>query len=191
MLAELDAVFATAFTPAEFRIKQATLPWEFREAYALRRAVFCIEQGIFAEDDRDAIDEHAQLLVAVSSVAGMPDQVVGTVRIHRDGLDGKAANHWRGSRLAVHAGFRNFGRLGATLIRLAVCSAHAQGCTRFLAHVQTQNETLFQSLNWRTLALEDVHGRPHCLMQADLAAYPPCTEPWNGYVTVARSVRKA
>lgn len=190
MLAQLDDVFSTPFAPAEFRIKAATLPWEFREAYALRRAVFCIEQGIFAQDDRDAIDEHAQLLVAVSSVGGAPDQVVGTVRIHQDVGHANEPTHWRGSRLAVHAGFRNIGRLGATLIRLAVCSAHAQGCTRFLAHVQLQNEALFQKLHWQTLAHEDVHGRAHALMQADLAHYPPCAEPWNGYVTLARSARK-
>ena len=183
MLSELDAVY----TPAEFRIKQATLPWEFRDAYALRRAVFCIEQGIFPEDDRDAIDAYAQLLVAESCMGGTPDQVVGTVRIHPD--DGQPT-HWRGSRLAVHAGFRSFGRLGATLIRLAVSSAHAQGCTQFLAHVQLQNETLFRNLHWRTLAIEDIHGRPHALMQADLAHYPPCLEPWNGYVTLARGPRK-
>ena len=186
MLAQLDDIFAAEFAPAEFRVKQATLPWEFRDAYALRRAVFCIEQGIFAEDDRDAIDEHAQLLVAESCMGGTPDQLVGTVRIHRDG----APTHWRGSRLAVHAGFRSFGRLGATLIRLAVCSAHSQGCTRFLAHVQSQNEALFHKLQWSTLAIEDIHGRPHALMQADLDHYPPCAEPWNGYVTLARGPRK-
>jgi putative N-acetyltransferase (TIGR04045 family) len=190
MLAQLDDVFTAPYAPAEFRIKQATLPWEFREAHALRRAVFCIEQGIFAEDDRDAVDEHAQLLVAESVIAGVPDQVVGTVRIHRESLAREDATHWRGSRLAVHAAFRSYGRLGATLIRLAVASAHAQGCTRFLAHVQTQNETLFQALHWQTLAIEDIHGRPHCLMQADLAHYPPCAQPQKGYVTLARGPRR-
>jgi putative N-acetyltransferase (TIGR04045 family) len=190
MLAELDPIFATTFTPAEFRVKQATLPWEFREAYALRRAVFCIEQGIFTEDDRDAIDDDAQLLVAESCIGGVSDQVVGTVRIHKEvghsNSPDRSPTQWRGSRLAVHAGFRSFGRLGATLIRLAVCSAHAQGCTRFLAHVQLQNEALFQKLHWTTLAIEDLHGRPHALMQADLNQYPPCAQPWNGFVTLAR-----
>jgi putative N-acetyltransferase (TIGR04045 family) len=173
--------FTDTFVPAEFRVKQATLPWERREAYGLRRAVFCVEQGLFAGDDRDAVDERAQLLVAVSSLGGNPDQVVGTVRI-----DEEQPGLWRGSRLAVHAAFRSQGRIGATLIRLAVTSAHAQGCRRFLAHVQQQNEALFQRLAWRTLALETLHGRPHCLMQADLAAYPPCRDPWNGFVTLAR-----
>jgi hypothetical protein len=45
-----------------------------------------------------------------------------------------------GSRLAVHPAFRSHGHLGATLIRLAVSRAHAQGCRTFLAHVPSQNE---------------------------------------------------
>jgi len=28
-------------------------------------------------------------------------------------------------------------------------------------------------------------------MQADLAFYPPCHQPWNGYVTLARASGKA
>src|SRR4029079_18474580 len=40
-------VSALAYTPAEYRIKWATLPWEAEEAYKLRRAVFCVEQGVF------------------------------------------------------------------------------------------------------------------------------------------------
>jgi putative N-acetyltransferase (TIGR04045 family) len=68
------------YRPAEYWIKWAQLPWEIDEAYKLRRAVFCIEQGIFVGDDRDDIDRHAQLLVAVSCCAGLPEQVVGTVR---------------------------------------------------------------------------------------------------------------
>lgn len=173
---ELDAAFA----PCEFRVKWADADWERRGAMALRRAVFCIEQGIFVSDDRDAIDDRAQLLVALSVVGGAPDQVVGTVRIHDEG-DGL----WWGGRLAVHAAFRHFGRIGATLIRLAVSSAHARGCETFLAHVQAQNVPLFEKMHWTRLRDESLHGRPHALMCADLAHYPPCREPCIGFVTTA------
>lgn len=170
------------FVPSEFRIKWVTLPWEAEQAHKLRREVFCIEQGIFAGDDRDAIDERAQLLVALSCVAGLPEQVVGTVRIHEeeDGL-------WFGSRLAVHAQFRAQGHLGATLIRLAVTSAHTLGCHTFLAHVQSQNVPLFRRLHWNTLREETLLGRPHHLMQAELAWYPPCHAPNSGFVTRTRN----
>jgi putative N-acetyltransferase (TIGR04045 family) len=175
------------YAPVEFRVKWATLPWEAREAFKLRRAVFCIEQGIFVGDDRDAIDERAQLLVALSCVAGMPEQVVGTVRIHEEAHEDEPGV-WFGSRLAVHAAFRSHAKIGATLIRLAVSSAHAQGCETFLAHVQAQNVPLFQRLNWTSLKEEAIFGRSHHLMRADLRAYPPCATPQSGFVALARKV---
>jgi hypothetical protein len=58
---------------------------------------------------------------------------------------------WWGSRLAVHAAFRSQGHLGATLIKLAVTRAHAQGAHTFMAHVQAQNEALFHKLGLRTV----------------------------------------
>ncbi|CAM2193555.1 GNAT family N-acetyltransferase [Paraburkholderia sp. A1RI_3L] len=170
-----------AYAPTAYRVKWVTLPWEANEAYKLRRAVFCIEQGIFPGDDRDAVDEHAQLLVAVSCMAGLPDQVVGTVRIHET-----EPGVWLGSRLAVHAAFRRHGKIGTTLIQLAVTSAHALGCTTFLAHVQSQNVPLFERLHWDSLAEEAIFGRPHRLMQAQLAHYPPCHAPQAGFVVASR-----
>ena len=173
---------APPFVPCEFRVKWAHGDWETDHARRLRRAVFCVEQGVFVGDDTDDIDGHAQLLVAVAHVAGLPEQVVGTVRIHEE-----APGRWWGSRLAVHAAFRHHGRIGATLIRLAVGSAHARGCHTFLAHVQAQNVPMFEKLAWTGLADEVLHGRPHRLMQADLAAYPPCHTPYAGHVAASRS----
>ncbi len=175
-----------AFAPCEFRIKWADAGWEIHGARALRRAVFCEEQGVFAADDIDAVDAHAQPLVALSFVGGMADAVVGTVRIHADreaGQDGV----WWGSRLAVQREYRHLGRIGATLIRLAVCSAHARGAQVFLAHVQAQNRALFEKLHWRSLRDENLHGRAHVLMQADLAHYPPCHDPLTGFVSRAHA----
>jgi len=176
--ADAEQLDPARFVPCEFRVKWAATSWEREQALALRRAVFCAEQGIFPGDDRDALDEHAQLIVALSCVAGAPDAVVGTVRIHEE-----SPGRWWGSRLAVHAAFRHHGRIGATLIRLAVSSAHARGCREFLAHVQSQNTPMFERLHWRALQRETLHGRPHDLMQADLAHYAPCDAPDAGFVT--------
>ncbi len=182
MVIEDDLIAATpSYAPCAFRVKWADSTWEIGQARALRRAVFCIEQGVFVGDDIDATDPQAQTLVAVSQVGGMPDQVVGTVRIHAH-----ADQLWWGSRLAVHVAFRRHGALGATLIRLAVSSAHARGCRVFRAHVQAQNVPLFEKLGWARLQDEQLHGRPHALMQADLAAYPPCHDPVTGFVARAR-----
>lgn len=157
------------FMPSEFRIRLATERWE-RVAYArLRREVFCGEQGIFRDDDADAVDGVALPIVAVAVVMGMADRVVGTVRIHE-----AEPELWHGSRLTVDRDFRRQAGLAAGLIGLAVGAAHARGCSRFLAHVQAQNVPMFQKLHWRSLAPLILHGRPHHLMEADLAHYPPC-----------------
>jgi putative N-acetyltransferase (TIGR04045 family) len=163
--------------PSEYRAKLALDPWERRDAAALRRAVFCAEQGLFGADDRDEVDDVAATLVAVSCVAGVADQVVGTVRIHEP-----RPHVWLGSRLAVHPAFRRVHRIGASLIRLAVCTAHARGARSFRAHVQSQNAPMFERLHWRTLEKVALHGRAHHFMQADLAHYPPCHDAATGFM---------
>jgi len=170
------------FQPCEFRVKFSASRWERDEAHALRRAVFCGEQRIFESDDRDAIDDYAIPIVALSMLGVAADRVVGTVRIHEE-----APGLWWGSRLAVDREFRRIGALGATLIRLAVCSAHAMGARTFLAHVQAQNGPMFQQLHWEALGEVELHGRPHLKMRADLKHYPPCFEPEIGFVALKKA----
>jgi putative N-acetyltransferase (TIGR04045 family) len=177
MISELP----TLYRPAAFLVNQVGSNWEQHAALALRRAVFCIEQGIFIKDDRDATDDHAITLVALSCVAGEVDDVVGTVRLHR-GIDptetdrndepSKHDDIYWGSRLAVHPGARGAGQIGTSLIKRAVRTAVTLGATRFFAHVQLQNVAMFEALHWRSLDAVVLHGRHHALMQADLDHYP-------------------
>jgi putative N-acetyltransferase (TIGR04045 family) len=169
------------FLPAEYRVKFATDAWEHCEAAALRRQVFCDEQGIFSGDDRDAIDEVATTIVAISSFGVAHQEVVGTVRIHE-----AEPGVWWGSRLAVAADYRGIGALGSSLIRLAVSSAHARGCRRFFAHVQSQNAPLFRRLHWETIKEIEIHGRPHHFMQADLRHYPPFADAETGFLSLPK-----
>ena len=172
------------YRPSHFKVKFAVAPWERRACSALRRQVFCKEQGLFADGDRDAIDAHAIPICALSTLGGDADAVVGTVRIH---AVAERPGEWWGSRLAVARPFRGTAALGAGLIQVAVSSAHARGCTRFLAHVQEQNVPLFQALHLTSLGAVALHGRPHHLMQADLAAYPPMHDPEHGLLTFRRA----
>jgi len=171
-----------AFHPSEFRVKFAASRWEREAAHALRRQVFCVEQGLFGDDDRDAIDDYAITIVALSMIGVAADQVVGTVRIHEE-----APGVWYGSRLAVDRDCRRIGAIGATLICLAVSSAHAMGAHTFLAHVQAQNGPLFQQLHWESLAELALHGRPHLKMRADLDFYAPCHAPEVGFVALRKA----
>jgi putative N-acetyltransferase (TIGR04045 family) len=159
------------FVPPQFGIKLATEPWERAAHFRLRRAVFCREQGIFENDDRDATDEVATPIVAVDYVMGMSHRVVGTVRIHET-----TPGVWQGSRLAIDAAHRTVYGLGSGLVYRAVGTARARGCAEFLATVQRANVPFFRRLAWEELEAIDLYGRPHALMRADLAAYPACGE---------------
>ena len=169
------------FAACHFRLKYATEAWEQEGAAALRRQVFSDEQGIFSGSDRDAIDDEAIHLVALSTVAVLSDEVVGTVRIHCSD-----PGVWYGSRLAVDRRYRRVGALGAALIKLAVSSANSLGCVRFYANVQAQNELLFRRLNWDKISDVALHGQPHVFMQADLAAYPPLADAPEGFHALAK-----
>src|ERR1700748_2140421 len=102
------------FLASAYQIKFATEAWEKNGAAALRRQVFCVEQGLFDGDDRDATDEVAIPIVAISLFGVAADAVVGTVRIHRHPEDPGA---WWGSRLAGHGPHRRRGAGGARALR--------------------------------------------------------------------------
>lgn len=173
-----------AYCHTEFRIKFANHGWEREQAYRLRHSVFCVEQQLFDDvpnGDRDAIDDVAIPIVAFACIAGMPEQIAGTVRI-----DEREPGIWHGSRLAIHPAFRGHGGLAVGLIRLAVSSAHAQGCRHFFAQVQSQNVRLFRRLHWQSVGEVSLHGRAHHQMRADLAHYPPFSQGVHGLVTRGR-----
>ncbi|MEO1592749.1 MAG: MSMEG_0567/Sll0786 family nitrogen starvation N-acetyltransferase [Cyanobacteria bacterium J06632_22] len=152
-----------------YSFELALSPKEQADYYRLRKEIFCDEQGLFEQHDRDKLDETAYPIVAI---AHQPDQVVGVVRIYED-----APRLWYGGRLGVHADFRRVGRIGKGLIQKAVTTANTWGCDRFLATVQLQNVRFFTRLHWQSLEEIDILGHPHHLMEADLDFYPPTDQP--------------
>lgn len=179
-------------TPPPFRNDDllfdfARQPWQLRQYTDLRRRIFCTEQRIFSTTDRDEIDRNALPIVAVSNCMGMPDRVVGVVRI-----DEREPGLWFGSRLGVADAYRQKARftiqglfdadnapdlfktsVGAALIFKAVSTATALGCRRFLANVQMQNVSFFERMQWTTLHTVELHGMTHARMEASLRYYPP------------------
>src|ERR1019366_479474 len=81
--------------------KPAVEAWELRAYRHLRRRIFCDEQNLFEVDDGDAVDDRATPLVALSNVSGMPDGVVGVVRIWE-----ASPGQWWGGRLGTHPSHR-------------------------------------------------------------------------------------
>ena len=108
-------------------------------------------------------------IVALGRVLGIANEVVGVVRIYPAG-----GGTWYGGRLGVARDYRRVGAVGGALIHTAVSTAHALGCSRFLATVQPQNVRYFERYHFHAESEVDVCGRPHTLMHADLQSYPPC-----------------
>ena len=160
--------------------------WEQNGYWDLRKAIFCKEQKLFEDTDRDSIDEYAIPIIASCTCMGMNDQVVGIVRI-----DERSQGIWYGSRLGVTREYRTLSHfnayhlfennelippftlaVGASLIFKAVSTANAIGCTQFLANVQYQNVSFFERLHWKSLGEVTILGHLHHIMEADLSYYP-------------------
>lgn len=156
-----------AHTAERISAELAREPWQVDAYFRLRREIFAVEQALFTDSDRDEIDRHASPIVAQGEIAGMPDGVVGVVRIYQDG-----DHTWFGGRLGVSRAYRRVGAVGSALITEAVATAHGWGCRRFLATVQAGNARYFERHHFRRLEALELLGRPHVLMQADLDRYP-------------------
>jgi putative N-acetyltransferase (TIGR04045 family) len=154
-------------TAQHIRAEVAREPWQIQAYFRLRSEIFAAEQRLFEGSDRDAYDDHASAIVAQGEIAGMPDGVVGVVRIYQD-----AEDTWYGGRLGVSRAYRRVGAVGTALITEAVSTAHGWGCQRFLATVQEANVRYFEHHHFRRLQAIELLGRPHFLMQADLERYP-------------------
>ena len=140
--------------------------WELRGYYALRQRIFCDEQRLFADTDRDDQDAYALPLVCVLPDASEIPRVVGVVRIYAD-----APGVWYGGRLGVAQPYRGVVALHRALVTGAVLSACALGAQRFLARVQAAKVPLLERMHFRTLETTSLRGIPHRLMEADLARY--------------------
>jgi putative N-acetyltransferase (TIGR04045 family) len=139
-------------------------PGERQLHYAIRRAVFCAEQGMFGgRDDRDERDAEPGTLHAVGAEDGV---IGGTVRLYE--IDA-AAGLWQGDRLAVLPAFRR-GRLGAQLVRFAVRTSGERGGARMVAMIQLPNVRFFLALGWELDGdVVAFHGREHQPMAIGLS----------------------
>lgn len=159
-------------TDQRYSFKLALSASEVNAYFEMRQTIFCYEQGMFTDTDRDDIDRYAHPIVAIDREAIPLNPVVGIVRIYES-----EPRLWYGGRLGVHQDYRRVNRIGKGLIYKAVTTANAWGCDRFLATVQLQNVRFFERLHWQSLTEIAICERPHYLMAADLNYYPPSTDP--------------
>ena len=132
---------------------------DLAECHAIRREVFCQEQGLFnGVDDTDERDPYA-----VHILARVNGEAAGVVRCFR-----RSEGVWVGGRLAVRKRYRS--HLGALLVRRAVSTMEERGdVRRFFAVVQIQNLHFFEFLQWKPLGIPFLcHGVLHQVMEKPL-----------------------
>jgi ElaA protein len=132
---------------------------ELAAALALREEVFCGEQGVTLEGDRDGLDDEALQLVAL----GDGGEVIGTCRLLIEpGASAKFA------RLCVRASARGTG-VGAALLAAAEREARAGRAIRMGMHAQTSAMALYRRAGFRPYGEPfDEEGIEHVGMEKDL-----------------------
>ncbi len=94
----------SAFLPAEYRIKFATRPWEFDAARrSAGRCSASSRASSKATTTTATRSTSAMPIVAVSSIAVTPHEVVGTVRIHEAEPGVWWARGWRWPSLTARS----------------------------------------------------------------------------------------
>ena len=148
--------------PARLYIEPAASASDRAEYYALRRAVFVDEQGLFDHDDRDWHDDDPRGVVLLAR--DRDGALLGGVRLG-PAVPGPDVGWWLGGRLAVDARHRTGPGVGAALVRAACAYAESAGALRFEATVQAANEAFFGRLGWQRIRPVGVAGHPHVLMR--------------------------
>jgi predicted GNAT family N-acyltransferase len=131
---------------------------ELEAALSLRERVFCGEQGVSVQADRDGRDLEATHIVAVED-----DRVIGTCRLL---LSGPVA---RLGRLAVEPGRRGNG-VAAAILGEADCVARDGGAQTVSLHAQTYALQLYRRAGYTEQGSRFVEeGIEHVSMEKRLA----------------------
>lgn len=139
-------------------IRRAASETELAAALRLREEVFCGEQGVTVEGDRDGRDHEALQLVAVEG-----GEIVGTCRVLIEAGSAKFG------RLAVARAHRGRG-LGAALLAEAEREARAAGAQRMGLAAQTSAIGLYEAAGFSPYGdVYEDEGIPHRNMEKRLA----------------------
>jgi predicted GNAT family N-acyltransferase len=141
-------------TPREFEVRRVANQREMEEAVALRYEVFCVEQGVPPNEERDGRDRNGLHLIAVQD-----GEVVATCRLVFVGATVQF------SRLAVKRSARRQG-IAAALLRATDDETRARGANRIVLHAQTYARPLYDQAGYVPRGREFVEaGIEHIAME--------------------------
>ena len=125
-----------ADTTLGLEIRRLRTEAEFEAALALRHEVFCVEQGVPANEERDGRDRSGVHLIALQD-----GEVVATCRLVFVGTTVQF------SRLAVRRSARRQG-IAAALLRATDEESRARGANRIVLHAQTYARPLYDQAGY-------------------------------------------
>jgi PhzF family phenazine biosynthesis protein len=138
-----------------------------RGVLALRHEVFCVEQGVPEDLERDALDATALHLAALDA----DGVVVGTCRLVQEGAT------WRLGRMAVAGPLRSRG-IGALLLDLAHDEAARAGAATMELHAQRAARRFYHRAGYVAHGPEFTEaGMPHVAMSRRLGPPAPTAVP--------------
>ena len=130
---------------------------EVQGAVAVRKQVFCVEQGVPLEEELDGRDDEALHLVAAED-----GRVIGTLRLLLDGAQAKVG------RVAVLSDWRRQG-IALEMLELAIAQARERGCTRASLASQTYAIPLYEQAGFAVDSdIFEEAGMPHVWMRMRL-----------------------
>ncbi|HWJ49898.1 MAG TPA: MSMEG_0567/Sll0786 family nitrogen starvation N-acetyltransferase [Solirubrobacteraceae bacterium] len=146
----------------EIDIRWASEPDDVPGAIALRKHVFCREQGVPIEEEIDGLDDDAEHLVALAPQDG-GERVIGTARLLVGGGNAKIG------RVAVERDWRRRG-IAARMLQLALLRARERGCTRARLAAQLDAVALYEQAGFAVESDEfEEAGIPHVWMGRAIA----------------------
>jgi predicted GNAT family N-acyltransferase len=150
---EISPAASPAPTPS-FEIRRVRTRSELQAAMDLRYQVFCLEQGVPRNEERDGRDYDALHLIAVED-----ERLLGTCRLVFVGTTVQF------SRLAVARPARRRG-VATALLRAADEETLAGGANRLVLHAQTYARSLYDQAGYVTRGREFTEaGIEHVAME--------------------------
>lgn len=143
-----------ADSTVDFEIRRLRTQSEFKAALALRHDVFCVEQGVPDNEERDGRDNGALHLIALQG-----GELVATCRLVFVGSTVQF------SRLAVTRSARRQG-IATAMLEAADAETRSRGANRIVLHAQTYARPLYDRAGYVARGKEFVEAAiEHIAMQ--------------------------